>query len=87
MLPDVSTWIPDTPSFRTHAAVADSMRAACDAVPHAAWHDLGESEDGRPLLEFIRSVRGKYSLDLVWFKSSTDFVYYLMLEVAAESGG
>ncbi len=35
------------------------------------------SEDGRDLLELIRSVRMKYNISLVWFNSSTDFVHYL----------
>ena len=40
-------------------------------------YEKRSSEDGRDLLDLIRSVRDKYGLSLVWFKSVNDFVHYL----------
>ncbi len=39
--------------FRTHAATLEPMRAACEAHPAAAFHELGQSEEGRPIVGIV----------------------------------
>ena len=49
-MPLLPSWIPDAPVFRTTAEVEAPLRTACaDADGRAVWHDIGTSEDGRPL--------------------------------------
>ncbi len=45
----LSDLIPSDPTFCTHADVVDSIRAACTGSPLVSWHELGESEEGRPI--------------------------------------
>lgn len=62
MLP---TLVPETPTFRSHDAVRDAVRAACKAHPGVAvFHDLGLSEGRRGLYGVVLG-RGPQRVSLV----------------------
>lgn len=49
-VPDLRALVPAAPHFRTHAETLPDLRAACERAPHARLHEIGASEEGRPLV-------------------------------------
>lgn len=45
--------VPAEPAFRTHDAVTDRLRTAAEHAEHATRHELGASEEGRPLVGVV----------------------------------
>ncbi|NBB72894.1 MAG: peptidase M14, partial [Bacteroidetes bacterium] len=44
---------PQAPRFHTHAERLSVLRAACEAHPMAALHEIGTSEEGRPIVGVV----------------------------------
>ena len=54
----------DAVSFRFHEAVRPILRAACADHPQATWHELGTSEEGRPIDGMVLG-RGPLTVSLI----------------------
>lgn len=56
--------IPEDPAFRASDAVRPMLRTACADHPRATWHELGTSEEGRPIHAAVLG-NGPFTVSLI----------------------